>query len=47
MVKRQLLLKKYESVNGELVGDFMKEVRETIKGKEGGIACKFAAFVAD
>lgn len=32
------IMSKYECKDGELVGDFMKEIRETIKGKEGGIA---------
>lgn len=41
------IMQKYECNAGELVGDYMKEVRETIKGKEGGIACKFAAYVAE
>lgn len=41
------IMQKYEVNNGDLVGDYMKEVRETIKGKEGGIACKFAAYVAE
>ena len=40
-------MRKYECKDGELIGDFMKEIRETIKGKEGGIACKFAAYTAE
>lgn len=40
-------MQKYECNGGELVGDYMKEVRENIKGKEGGIACKFAAHIAE
>lgn len=41
------IMGKYECKDGELVGDYMKEIRETIKGKEGGIACKFAAYTAE
>ena len=41
------IMTKYECKDGELVGDYMKEIRETIKGKESGIACKFAAFIAE
>ena len=41
------IMSKYECKDSELVGDYMKEIRETIKGKEGGIACKFAAFTAE
>ena len=40
-------MQKYECNNGELSGDYMKEVRDNIKGKEGGLACKFAAYVAE
>jgi hypothetical protein len=40
-------MRKYECKDSELIGDFMKEIRETIKGKEGGIACKFAAYTAE
>ena len=42
------ILQKYD-VNeaNELQGDYMTEVRQTIKGKEGGIACKFAAYVVE
>ena len=38
---------KYECKDGEFIGDYMKEIRETIKGKEGGIACKFAAYISE
>lgn len=41
------IMSKYECKDSELIGDYMKEIRETIKGKEGGIACKFAAFTAE
>ena len=41
------IMTKYECKDGELVGDYMKEIRETIKGKESGIACKFAAHIAE
>jgi hypothetical protein len=42
------VLQKYDANEaGELQGDYMTEVRQTIKGKEGGIACKFAAFIVE
>jgi len=39
------ILSTFEFKDNQIQGDYIAKVRDTIKGKEGGLAMKFCAFV--
>jgi hypothetical protein len=39
------ILSTFEFNNNQIQGDYVAKIRDAIKGKEGGLAMKFCAFV--